>query len=390
MATLTDTNTWVEKARTLAPLIEQYRDESEKQRHLAKPVYEAIRELGLFKLWLPRALGGEELDLRTGCEVIEAFARMDGSAAWNVGIALQSGWLLGFLEQDVAAEMLADDPDATLGGSGHPHGVAMPVDGGYRVTGQWPFLSGSNHTRWLCANCRFKQGEGFEMTEHGMPALRFLFFRSDQYEVLDTWYTTGLRASGSHDIKVVDAFVPEGRKIDLFVKKSAFQKGALYQTGLQQVLGPPLAFVALGVAAEAIDAFAELTAAKVPTFGSKRLAENDQVQMTLGKAMAKLASGRSYLYEMVDHLWDAMQEGRGDDDAIAMELGAAAANAAESAVAAVDLVWGAAGTSGVYEGNTLERCSRDVRMVTQHIGSAPSNYVKAGAYRLGLGVTMGR
>ncbi|MGE0688737.1 MAG: acyl-CoA dehydrogenase family protein, partial [Dehalococcoidia bacterium] len=385
-------NVWVEKARTVAPLIEQYRDQSEKQRHLAKPVYEAIRELGLFKLWLPRSLRGEELDLRTGCEVIEALAKLDGGAAWNLGIALQSGWLLGFLEQDVAAEMLADDPDATLGGSGHPHGVATPVEGGYRVSGQWPFLSGSNHTRWLCANCRFRteDGEGFQMSESGPPVMRFLFFRSDQYEVLDTWYSTGLRASGSNDIKVVDAFVPEGRQIDLFVKKSEYQTGPLYGTGLQQVLGPPLAFVALGVAAEAIDAFAELAIGKVPTFGSKRLIESDHIQMTLGKAMARLGSARSYLYEKIDLLWEAMLAGNGSDEAVAMELGAAAANAAESAVAAVELVWGAAGTSGVYEGNALERCARDVRMVTQHIGSAPSNYTKAGAYRLGLGVTMGR
>ncbi len=81
MATLLETNTWLEKARTLAPVIEQYRDESEKQRHLAKPLCEAIRELDLFKLWVPRSLGGEELDFRTGVEVAETTATMDGSAA---------------------------------------------------------------------------------------------------------------------------------------------------------------------------------------------------------------------------------------------------------------------------------------------------------------------
>lgn len=393
MTTLTGTNIWLEKARTLAPLIEQYRDESEKQRHLARPVYEAMREMGLFKLWQPRSLGGEELDLQTGLEVIEEVARMDGGAAWNLGIALQSGWLLGFLDQDIAAEMLADDPNATLGGSGHPRGIATPVEGGYRVSGQWPFLSGSNHTRWLCAMCRFRTegSDEFLMAEDGsMPLLRFLFFRSDQYEVLDTWYSTGLRASGSHDIKVADAFVPEGRQIEFLVKRSEFQPGPLYQTGLQQVLGPPLAFVALGIAAEAIDAFADLAAGKTPVFGSRRLAESDHVQMTLGKAIAKLNSGRSYLYDACDRLWAAMESGSGVGEAVTADQAIAAANAAESAVAAVELVWTAGGTSGIYEGSKLERCARDVRMVTQHIGAAPSNYIRAGAYRLGLGLTLGR
>ncbi len=390
MATLLETNTWLEKARTLAPVIEQYRDESEKQRHLAKPLYEAIRELDLFKLWVPRSLGGEELDFRTGVEVAETIATMDGSAAWNLVIALQSGWMLGHLDQDAAAEMLSEDQNLTMGGSAQPNGIATPVEGGYRVSGQWSFASGSNHTHWLCGVCRIKDGEDFRISTEGAPVTRLLFFRHDQYEIIDTWYTTGLRATGSHDMKVDDVFVPEGRIIDLTDKKSPFKSSTLYRLPFLQIFGWPLAFVGLGVAAEAIDSFTELAVNKTPSRGTKSLAENDNIQMTLGRAIAKLNSGRSYLYEMCDRLWAAMDAGQADNDALELEVSLASANAAESAAAAVDLVRSASGTSGVYEGNKIERCWRDVNMVTQHIGASPTNYARTGAFHLGHGFGSGR
>lgn len=385
-----ETSTWLEKARTLAPVIEQYRDESEKQRQLGKPVYEAIRELGLFKPCVPRSLGGDELDFRTAVEVAENIAAMDGSAAWNLVIALQSGWMLGFLDQDAAAEMLSADPNLTMGGSAQPNGIATPAEGGYRDTGQWSFASGSNHTHWLCGVCRIKDGEDFRLSEAGVPVTRLLFFRHDQYEILDTWYTTGLRATGSHDMKVDGAFVPESRVIDLTAKKSSFKSGTLYQVPFLQIFGWPLAFVGLGVAAEALDAFTDLARSKTPGRVTKRLGENNHIQMTLGRAKAKLNSGRSYLYEMCDRLWAAMEAGQADDESLELEVSLASANAAESAAAAVDLVRSAAGTSGIYEGNKIERSWRDVNMVTQHIGASPSNYARSGAFSLGLGIGTGR
>ena len=157
-----------------------------------------------------------------------------------------------------------------------------------------------------------------------------------------------------------------------------------------QIFGWPLAFVGLGVAAEAIDSFTELAVNKTPSRGTKSLAENDNIQMTLGRAIAKLNSGRSYLYEMCDRLWAAMDAGQADNDALELEVSLASANAAESAAAAVDLVRSASGTSGVYEGNKIERCWRDVNMVTQHIGASPTNYARTGAFHLGHGFGSGR
>jgi alkylation response protein AidB-like acyl-CoA dehydrogenase len=390
MATLTEAkNVWLEKALTLAPLIEQYRDESEQQRYLARPLYEAMRQMGLFKLWLPRSLGGKEVDFRTGVEVVEGLATLDGSTGWNLIIALQSAWMMGFIDPQSAAEMMAD-PNVTLGGSGAPNGIAVPVEGGYRISGQWPFASGSKHTQWLCGICRVSEADGFRTNADGTPELSYVFYGADQYEIVDTWNTVGLRGTGSHDFKVEDAFVPKGRAIDTSVQRSPYQSGTLYQARFAQIFGWPLAFVGLGIAAEALAAFAELADTKTPSRSRRRLGESENTHMTLGRAMAKLNSGRAYLYDYCDRLWASMAAGRGTNDALAIEGSLASTNAADAAAEAVDLVRNAAGSSGLFIGNKLERCWRDVHTVTQHQNLSQSSYVKAGAFRLGFGMTTGR
>jgi alkylation response protein AidB-like acyl-CoA dehydrogenase len=112
-----------------------------------------MRQMGLFKLWQPKTVGGDEIDMHTALEITELLASYDGSTAWNFMIGLQSSSLLGFMPEEVIVEMMREDTMATLGGSGMPGGIAVPVEGGYRVSGRWAFTSGSQHTRWLCGNC---------------------------------------------------------------------------------------------------------------------------------------------------------------------------------------------------------------------------------------------
>jgi alkylation response protein AidB-like acyl-CoA dehydrogenase len=387
-----ETNVWLEKAKALAPIIAEHRDEGERQRHLATPIYEAMREAGLFKLWQPKNLGGEEEDIRTVLMVVEQLARYDGPTAWNLLIGIQSGYLLGFMDQPTAAEMLAGEPDATLGGSGQRGGRATPVEGGYRISGRWSFMSGVHHKRWVCGNTIMLDENGEERkNEDGSPVFYMCFFRNDQYEIIDTWHTTGLRGTGSHDVEVKEAFVPEKRKIAGMSIHSEHQSGPLYHTRIPLLLGPPLSAVGLGIAAEAIDSFAELAGTKVPSRSQRRLAENDFVQMGLGKAMAKVNAGRAYLYQaMCDNLWPAMVAGNGDSEEVAIDVFLSSVNAAQSAAEAVDILQGLAGTTGIYEGHPIERAFRDVHMVTQHAGSALTNYSRGGAFKLGLGFSMQR
>jgi alkylation response protein AidB-like acyl-CoA dehydrogenase len=385
------TETWLAKVRTLAPLIAQYRDESEQQRYLAKPVYDAMREMGLFKLWQPRVIGGDEIDMHTALEITEQLAQYDGSTAWNFMIGLQSSALLGFMPEDVIVEMMKDDLMATLGGSGMPGGIAVPAKGGYRVSGRWAFTSGSQHTRWLCGNCMIQDDGVTRLGPDGNPELRFLWFNSDQYTLIDTWDTMGLRASGSGDFEVKDVFVPEDRYVVGQLTKSAYQPATIFQIRIGLLLSSTFAAVAIGIAREALAAFIELSASKKPRQSNKTLAEFESVANVIGRAEAKIVASHHFLHNaMCVNLWQAAQEGRGDDEERAIECYYASAFAAQNCNEAVEMLQEAAGGTGVYRKSPIERCFRDVHMVSKHLGSAPSNYTRGGRFRLGLGFSLRR
>jgi alkylation response protein AidB-like acyl-CoA dehydrogenase len=392
IASATETSLWLEKVDGLAPIIAQYRDESEDQRYLAKPVYEAMRELGLFKLWLPKVLGGDEIDLHTALEITERLAKFDGSTAWNFMIGLQGSVLLGYIPEYRAREMMEGTPDATLGGSGQPGGVAVPVEGGYRITGRWSFASGSHHTRWLCGNCQIHDDGVARVGEDGNPEMRMFWFNSDEYQLIDTWFTTGLRASGSGDCEVNDVFVPEDRYVQGMLTKSPYQTGTIFQTRVALLLGPPFSAVAIGVAREALAAFIELATKKKPSRSNKILSEYDSVANLIGRAEAKINAAHAYLHNtMCERLWPAMLEGNGDSEEIAVDVFYASAFAAQNAAEAVDILVEAAGGTGIYETSPLERCFRDVHMVSKHAGSqAAINYTRGGNFRLGFGFSMRR
>src|SRR6266508_1049362 len=156
---------WVERARALAPLVEQYRDEGEAQRRLPAPVVQAMREAGLFSLWMPRGLGGAEVDLETSIRVTVDLSRQDGSTGWISMIAGNTSILWAYIPHEAAARCIGGDPNTvlagTVGGGGDATapggGVAMPVAGGYRLTGRWAFASGCHQADWLVANGRIME-----------------------------------------------------------------------------------------------------------------------------------------------------------------------------------------------------------------------------------------
>jgi alkylation response protein AidB-like acyl-CoA dehydrogenase len=346
---------------------------------------------GFFRLWLPRSLDGDEANLETGLRVVEEVSRYDGAAGWNLSIGVASSAQYGFLSEATAKAMLADGKTQYAAGATNPGGTATPVDGGYRVSGHWRLASGSQNASWLGGNCIVIENGAPRMAPMGMPDFTMFFFPQRDCRILDTWYSTGLRGTGSHDFVVEDVFVPSERMLPMFTQASAYQKSVLYQTNLINYFGPALGVVSLGIARDAIETFVALAAEKTPTLGHVRLAESDSVQMLVGKAAAKLNSARSYLYETVaGQLWAKMGTGELADEDLNSEILLAITNAAHSCAEAVDLVHSVAGTSAIYQGSRIERCFRDIHMIPQHFLAAPSNYVRAGALRLGVNVGLGR
>src|SRR5580704_11034017 len=182
-----DTASFIDAAKAMAPQIQASAEESERTRRLPMPLVEAMARAGLFRLWIPRALGGEETDPMTLVRVIEAISQVDGATGWCLMIGSLYGLFGGCLPAAAAHEIYGRDPLVITGGAFRSAGQAIAVDGGYRVTGRWAFGA------------------------DGTPAVRILFFPAADCEILDTWQSVGLRGTGSHDYAVTDLFVPAAR-----------------------------------------------------------------------------------------------------------------------------------------------------------------------------------
>ena len=202
-----------EGARAVVPLIRACREEIERERRIPEAVLRAAREAGLYRLLVPRALGGAEVDLQTLLDVIEAIADADGSAGWNLATASFGTLVALALPPEGIERIFGHGPDVIFAGSaGVGQGAtAVPVPGGYRVTGRWRYGSGCVGADWLTGGCRVVDGDGGapRLRPDGQPEVRRAYFPPEQCQILDTWHVAGLRGTGSHDWAVEDVFVPD-------------------------------------------------------------------------------------------------------------------------------------------------------------------------------------
>lgn len=371
-------------AQELSPLIEASRDESERERTLPASLVAAIVDARLHHMHLPRALGGLEADPITFLRVIEDFARLDGAVGWNVTIWGSSGLFVARLPEQAARE-ISRDPTAILSGALAPNGKAIPVDGGYRVSGRWPLASGCLHASWLAGGSMIIDGERPRMRADGTPDIRIMFVPRVETEIIDTWHSAGLRGTGSHDFAVHDVFVPEEYTWS-FPDGPSFDPSPLYRGSIFDQLGLGLAAVSLGIARAALDTFADLAGRKIPSRTTTLLRERGTVQAQVAQAEALVRSARALVFETATSTWETLCAGHPISEEQRMLRGLAAVNAASSCAQAVDIVYTLGGATSVYTSSRLERCFRDVHVVTQHRAVSPIRWEWSGQYFLGLGL----
>jgi alkylation response protein AidB-like acyl-CoA dehydrogenase len=272
-------------------------------------------------------------------------------------------------------------PRAVAGGAQAPWGKAVRVDGGYRVTGRWSFASGCNHCSILVAGNLVVQPDG---TPSGpFPEYRMAVFPANEVEIIDTWHVSGLRGTGSHDIKVDDVFVPDERML-AFGLAAAQIDAPTYRYPALGFLALTISPIPLGIARRAIDELVALASGKTPMNIGSKLAERSFTQHEIGKAEAILRSARAWMYEVTDEIWEKAVAGDEITPKDRAMVRMACAHAALESVRAVEIAYTLGGGSSIYEGNVLQRCLRDAHAATQHVMLAPPNYEPGGKAMLGL------
>ena len=370
-------------ARAIAPTIRDRADEIEAARRLPADLARQMAEAGLFRLLVPASLGGAEADPATLLNVIEAVAEADGAAGWCVMIGATSGLTAAYLPETAAREIYGSDPAAITGGVFAPMGKAVAADGGYQVSGQWQWASGSQNCAWLMGGSVILDDGKPRLLENGMPDSRMMLFPADEVEIIDTWQAAGLCGTGSHDMAVADRFVPAERSVSLITDRPRAD-GPLYTFPVFGLLAMGIAAVTLGIARRSISELIELAQAKTPTLSRSKLAKRSRVQSDLAEAEAMLRSARAFLFEATAAAWDSAS-GAGE---IPLEqrtdLRLAASHAVRAAAGAVDLMYNAGGGSAVFRTSPLQRCFRDVHVATQHMMVSPPTFELTGRLLLGL------
>jgi indole-3-acetate monooxygenase len=376
---------YVERARQIGPVIEAAADEIERRRDLPEPIVAALAERGLFRLLLPRSLGGAELPPAAYVPVVEEVAKHDASVAWCIGQACGCTMTAAYLAPEVAQEIFGGERGIVAWGPPGPAEARM-ASGGYRLTGTWSFASGSHHATWLGAHVAvFADDGGPCLRPDGSPVFRTLLFPKPQAAMTDIWRVIGLRGTGSDSYTVTNLFVPEDHAVERNADAKPREPGLLYAFSSSNVYSAGFAGVALGIARAVLDAFIELARDKIPRGAKRTLRDNNVIQAQVAQSEARISAARAFLLDALEDIWrEVAHTGRLSLDHNAT-IRLASTWAIHQARDAVDTLYHAAGATAIFEENPFERRFRDIHTVVQQYQGRQAHFETVGQVLLGLG-----
>ena len=371
--------------RDLAPSIRERGDEIEATEHIPADLNDQFKEIGLYRMLLPRAYGGDELSLIESLPIIEEISAIDGSVGWTEVIGLQSPPVFSLLPPEAFKKIYAEHgPDVTVGGAITVNGKAEKVDGGYLVSGRWPFASGCHNWDFLFATCPlYINGEQQTDPATGMPATRCCFMRQEQTEILDTWHTVGLCGTGSNHFQVEEpVFVPEEYTTFNFFGQSNVP--GIYRYPIIE-FNYHIAAIVIGIARGAIEDLVGEASTRKRFLSAQTVAETPLAHYRIGLFETALRAARDSLRVRSEQLI-AGELGE-DFGQLLLQVGAESAWRTELAVDIVGKCFRMFGAQGIYKGRpagqSLHRRLRDIYTIGQHGSQADAWLTRAGAATFG-------
>jgi 3-hydroxy-9,10-secoandrosta-1,3,5(10)-triene-9,17-dione monooxygenase len=357
------------RAREIVPILRERAQAAEDACVLTRDTEQLLHETGLFRFHQPKAFGGMELPFVAVVDIPAELARGCPSTAWNVGNLACHHWILGYYSPETQREVWDANPDALIASSiALAAGRGRKAEGGFIVSGRWPFSSGVDNSDWNMLAVTVYGDDGKTPIDW-----RLCLVPKSDYEIIDTWYAMGMGATGSKDINVTERFVPERRALALQRCRgggehpgAAFTPGALYRIPIVAASSHPLAPAAVGAAEGAYDLFLGSMSRRAGTYTGAKVADFQAVQIKVARARCLIDSARALLRQSAIAFQTMAERNAAPDLATKLRYRAHSAFAVNQAREAVEVLWSCYGAQGLYTRDPLQRHLRDVLAIGQH------------------------
>lgn len=368
------------RACAIAPILREEAEKNEANRRLTNRAVEALRSTGVFAMPMPRAWGGPEVDIRTQTQIIEELSAADGAAGWCAMIGSDGGYYTAGLE-DSAARKLYPDLDMITAGWIVPAGKLQRTTGGYLLTGRWQFGSGCTHADIIIGGGIVMDDGSPVKSREGQMEIRIAMLPATEFEIIDTWQTTGLAGSGSHDYAIKRVFVPANQTFEFADLAKSSRTGALY--AWPGMFFANLPGVPLGIARAALDEAEKLVRDKILVPEMRPAREDPRIRTGIAQAHAMVGAARSHMYDTLGELWTVLEAGSQPSLQLRAALAGAYMYAIRTSRDAVAILADVVGSASIYRKCPIERYMRDLTTISQHLMGQPRIMDIAGALWLG-------
>ncbi|MEU4647219.1 acyl-CoA dehydrogenase family protein [Nocardia fluminea] len=356
--------------------------EAERLGQLPDATAQLLKTAGPIRLLQPKKYSGYEAHPREFAETVMATAALDPASGWIAGIVGVHPWQLAFADPKVQDEVWADDHDTWMASPYAPTGIARPVDGGYIFNGRWQFSSGTDHCDWIFLGAMLGDAEGKMALPPTM--LHMILPRQDYTIVEDSWNVVGLKGTGSKDIIVKDAFVPDYRVmngdhvIDGTAQKEYGVTETLYKMPWSTMFPLGISSAVVGIAEGALAAHLDYQRDRVGAQGTA-VKDDPYVLFAIGEAAADINAARQELLANADKIFDAVDAGKEISFADRAAVRRTQVRAAWRAVSAVDQIFARSGGNAMRLDKPLQRYWRDAHVGLAHAIHVPSTVYHASA-----------
>jgi 3-hydroxy-9,10-secoandrosta-1,3,5(10)-triene-9,17-dione monooxygenase len=377
----------LERARRLVPTLRERAAEAERQRRMPAETDRDFREAGFYRVLQPKMFGGHELDYGTHTELAAEVARGCPSSGWALGITAAHAWIFGMFPPEAQKEFWGADPQAAIATSFFGEKVSVAREaGGFRLKGRWKFSSNIDHCQAAVLLAVLPPPGG-----SGRPSVYFLFLPRRDYRIEDTWNAAGLTATGSNDIVVEDALVPERYALDIATSTAGKTPGGLFHAGpayrlpMFAVFPHTLIGAAVGAAQGAVEHVVEMLQGRAAAVSQIKVREQQAVQIRVAEATAEINAARALLRQDRARFNRLARAGQMPEQTERAEYRLHLGYACKLCVNAVERLYPLGGAQGLSAADPLQRAWRDAHAVSSHIALVwDIQAATYGAVRLGL------